>query len=126
MLNNSDKNNDLTSLLEDIKLDLLDYINKRVRLFKLDAFEKTSITSSALGYGFIVFSIIGIMLFFTLFGLAFFLGEVLESNAAGFGVLALFSLLVLIIIILCRKPIKRSILNKTIVFLQKVDENEAE
>ena len=126
MLNNSDKNKDLSSLLEDLKVELLDYIEKRFRLFKLECFEKGGISASMLIYGFIVLVILGFILFFSLFGLAFFLGELLDSMAAGFGILTLFSILVLLIIIACGKRLRNYILNKTIIFLNKVDKNEAE
>lgn len=126
MLNNSEQERDLGTLLEDLKLELLGYVEKRLRLFKLDAFEKGSISASLLGYGLIVIVIIGFILFFLLFGLAFFIGELLGSQAAGFGILALFSLLVLLIVILCGKRLRTYILNKTIIFLQKVDKNDAE
>jgi len=126
MSNNPERNESLNTLLEEIKLELLNYINRRVRLFKLDAFEKGGIASSILGYGLIVFIIVGVMLFFTLIGLAFFLGELLNNQSAGFGIMALFSLLVLIIVFLNGKRIRRSILYKTIAFFRKLDANDEE
>lgn len=126
MSNNPEKNKDLSSLLEDLKTELLIYIEKRFRLLKLDGFEKGGISVSILLYGLIVLVILGFMLFFSLFGLAFFIGELLDSKAAGFGILTLFSLVVLLIVIACGKRIKSYILNKTIIFLNKVDKNETE
>ncbi|MDU1889809.1 MAG: phage holin family protein [Dysgonomonas sp.] len=119
---NNDKSQD--TLLEEIKLELLSYINKRIRLFKLDAFEKLSLSASALGYGLIIFSIIIVILFFLLIGVAFFVGELLNSLAAGFGIMALFSLLVLLIVLICRKGLKNLILNNTITFFRKLDTND--
>ena len=126
MQNNPETNKDLSGLLDDLKLELLSYINKRLRLFKLDAFEKGSISASLLGYGLILLVILAFFLFFALFGLAFFLGELLNSLAAGFGILAGFSILVLFIVILNGKRLRTFLLNKTIVFLQKVDQNDGE
>ncbi|WP_108822736.1 hypothetical protein [Dysgonomonas sp. Marseille-P4361] len=127
MLNNTDINDDNPKTpLEEIKQDVLIYINRRARLFKLDAYEKGAISSSILGYGIIVISIVAVILFFSLIGAAFFIGELLDSLAAGFGILALFSLLVLTVVILSRKKIKRGILNKTVEFLRKVEANDAE
>lgn len=126
MQNNSDRDKSLNSLLEEIKEELLSYINKRVTLFKLDSFEKGGIASSMLGYGFIVFIIVGLILFFTLIGLAFFLGELLNNSSAGFGIMALFSLLVLIIVFLNGKRIRKFILYKTIAFFRKIDANDTE
>ncbi len=126
MLNNSDQDRGLNTLLEEFKLELLSYINRRLRLFKLDTFEKLSISASALGYGLIVLLIIAVILFFLLIGLAFFIGELFNSLAAGFGIMALFSLLVLLIVILSRKKIKRSLLDSTIIFFRKIDANDEE
>lgn len=126
MLNNTERNESLDTLLDQIKQELLSYINRRVRLFKLDTFEKGGIASSILGYGLIVFIIVGVILFFTLIGLAFFLGELLNNSSAGFGIMALFSLLVLIIVLLNGKRIRRSILYKTIAFFRKLDANDEE
>lgn len=124
MLNNSERNESLNTLLAEMKQELLSYINRRMRLIKLDAFEKGGIITSALGYGLIILLIVGIILFFFLIGLAFFLGELLNNTSAGFGILALFSLLVLIIVLLNGKRIKRSLLYKTIAFFRKLDAND--
>jgi len=124
MLNNSSEEKSLNTLIEEIKLELLSYINRRVRLFKLDAFEKISISASGLGYGLIILVIVAVILFFLLIGMAFFVGELLKSLAAGFGIMALFSLLVLLIVVLCRKKIKRSLLHTTIKFIRKVEADE--
>lgn len=125
MLNNlSDK--DLSTLLEEVKLELLSYINSRIRLFKLSSFEKLGISASIMGYGLIVAIVAGFILFFSLFGLAFAIGQMLNNQAAGFGIMALFSLLVLIGVLLSGKGIKRFILNKTIIFIRKVDKADEE
>lgn len=126
MLNNSENNKDLSSLLEGLKIELLDYIEKRFKLFKLECFEKGGIGASVLIYSLITVIILGFISFFFLFGMAFFIGELLGSLAAGFGILTLFSLLVLLIILACGKRIRKFILNKTIIFLTKVDKNETE
>lgn len=126
MLNNSEKDKDLSTLLDDIKLDLLSYINKRIKLFKLSAFEKLGISASVIGYGLIVITMVFTILFFTLIGLAFFIGELLQSLALGFGILAAFSILVLIIILLCGKQFRLFLLNKIIVFLRNLDKDGTE
>lgn len=126
MLNNSETDKSLTTLIQEIKLDLLSYINHRVRLFKLDSYEKLSISASAIGYGLIVLAILAVLIFFVLIGMAFFVGELLNSLAAGFAIMALFSLFILLIVFLSRKVIKRTILNSTINFFRKLDTNDEE
>jgi membrane-bound ClpP family serine protease len=124
MSNNSEKNHNLSSLLEDIKLELLSYINKKIRLFKLDAYEKVSMSASILGYVLIVASIVSFALFFILMGLAFLIGEILGSQAAGFGVIALFSLFLLLVVFLFRGKIKNSILSGAIKIIRKMEADE--
>lgn len=124
MSNNSEKDHNLSSLLEDIRLELLSYINKRIRLFKLDSYEKVSISASILGYGLIVASIISFALFFILLGLAFLIGEILGSLAAGFGIIALFSLFLLLVVFLFRGKIKGFILSGTIKIIRKMETDE--
>jgi hypothetical protein len=124
MSNNSEKNHNLSSLLEDIKLELLDYINKRIRFFKLDAYEKVSMSASILGYVLIVSFFLSFVLFFALLGLAFLIGEILGSLAAGFGIMALFSLFLLLAVILFRGKIKNSILSGTIKVIRKMETDE--
>lgn len=117
---------DLRSLLDDLRLELSGYINKRLRLFKLDSFEKGSTAFSYLIYGLIVFIIVLSILFFFLFGLAFWLGDILGNNSAGFGILFLVSIIALLIVIALRKKIKRYVLMKSIALMRKIDANEDE
>ncbi len=126
MLNNSEEEKSLGILIEEIKLDLLSYINRRIRLFKLDSFEKIGLSASGLGYGLIIIAIVAVILFFGLIGMAFFLGELFNSLAVGFGIMTLFSLFVLLLVVLFRKKIQQSILQNTIRFMRKIDTNEEE
>lgn len=126
MLNNSEKEKNLGGWFEDLKPELLGYINKRIRLFKLDSYEKVSIAASILGYGLIVFSIILVILFFSLMGMAMFVGEMVKNPAAGFGIMALFSLVSLGIISLFRRKIKHAILLLTLRIIRKVEANGEE
>lgn len=120
----ANKPEEIAILFEGIKDDLLDYTNQRIKLLKLDSFERIGLSSSILGYHLILALILASFLFFSFFGLAFFIGELLDSQAAGFAILALFSILVFVILLLNGKRIKRSILNRTLSHLQKVDRNE--
>lgn len=117
-------NTDLQSLIDDLRLELSGYINKRLRLFKLDAFEKGGRALSFLIYGLIVFIIVLTSVFFFLFGLAFWLGDLLGNTSAGFGVLFIASILILIIIISVQKRIRRYALMKIIALMRKIDADE--
>ena len=123
MLNNQE-DKDLNTLLADIKQELLSYINRRLRLLKLESYEKLSKSASYMGYGLIVLVTLSFIIFFVLMGMAFLVGELLGSLAKGFGVMALFSLLILTIVFLLRKPIIKAILYKSINFFRKVESDE--
>jgi len=122
--NSEDKNKDLSTLFDDIKQELLSYINSRLTLLKLSSYEKVSKSASFMGYGLIVLIILSVFLFFVLLGAAFFVGELLGSLAKGFGVMAVFSLCVLALVFLFRVSIKKAILNKTVNFLRRVEADE--
>lgn len=123
-MQNKQNEKDISVLLEEIKLELLSYVNKRVRLVKLDSFEKGSKITSTLGYGLIVAFVLGAIIFLSLLALGFLLGELLNSLAAGFGILAGFSILVLFVILLCRGRLKLYFMNHTINFLNKLDKDD--
>jgi len=123
MSNNSEDKN-LNTLLNDIKQELLSYINRRLRLLKLESYEKLSKSASYMGYGLIVLVTLSFIIFFVLMGMAFLVGELLGSLAKGFGVMALFSLLILTIVFLIRKSIMKAILYKSINFFRKVESDE--
>lgn len=119
-----DKDTTLRELLDELRVELSGYINKRLRLLKLDGFEKGSIAFSYIVYSLIVIVLVLSILFFLLLGLAFLLGDILGANSAGFGILFLISVLALIVVICLKKKIRRAVLMKTIAIMRKIDANE--
>lgn len=120
------RNTNLRELLDELRVELSGYINKRLRLFKLDAFEKGGIAFSYLVYSLIVIILVLAMLFFLLFGIAFLIGDILGNNSVGFGILFLVSVLALIIVVFLQKKIRKAILMKAITLMRKIDSNEEE
>jgi hypothetical protein len=97
-----------------------DYVNLRVELIKLKAVENgVSIAASAMTYMLIgVFAIL--MLLTGILALGFYLGQVLNSNAAGFGILTGVLFMVVVILFLIKdKSITKPIQNKFIVTIFK-------
>jgi len=121
-----DNDTKLKSLIEDLRIELSGYINKRLRLFKLDAFEKGGRALSLVMYGLIVFIIVLAIIFFFLFGLAFLLGDILGNDSAGFGLLFLISIVVLLFVIGFKKRLTRFIFMKAIALMRKIDADEEE
>ncbi|WP_101690886.1 hypothetical protein [Dysgonomonas massiliensis] len=127
MENNNQDNleqKDIVGLFEELKDTAFSYIDKRIKFYKLEAFEKLGIVFSLIGFLVIALIIVVGLLFFGLFGLAFFLGELMGSLAGGFGVLFLFLLLCLILVLIFQRPIRSFILNKVIIVMRKIDRNE--
>jgi hypothetical protein len=97
-----------------------DYVNLRVELLKLKAVENgVSIAASAITY--MLIGIFAILMILTgILALGFYLGQVLHSNAAGFGLLTgLLFVIVVILFIIKDKSISKPIQNKFIVNIFK-------
>lgn len=115
---------DLNALFEELKSTALEYVDKRIKFYKLEAIEKLSIAFSLIGFLIIVLIIAVGLLFFGLFGLAFFIGELIGSLAGGFGILFGFLMICLILVLAFHRPIRYFILNKVILVMRKIDRNE--
>jgi uncharacterized protein (DUF58 family) len=63
-------------------------------------------------------------LLFVLVSAGIYLGELLGSLWMGFGIVAAFTLLVVFILLLVRKPIQRSFTNSIVRFLLKQDDKD--
>jgi len=121
---NQDDTKDLQSLFDAVKDDLSGYIEKKLTLFKLRVYEKISISGSYIVYGLIIFIFIFTIFLLGLIALGFFLGEMLDSNAAGFGMLILITLSLLLCFVLNAKRIRLSITNLVIKIIKKIESDE--
>ena len=125
-MQNKQDEKDISGLLENIKLELLSYINKRIKLVRLDSIDKGSKITTSIGYGLIVVAIVSTIIFLSFLALGFLFGELLNSLAAGFGILVAFSVVILLILLFCRKQLKSYMRNQTISFLNKLDKDDDE
>jgi hypothetical protein len=114
----------VSTLFEEMRDDVGKFIKSTLELGKLEAFEKLSLGSSAFLYGLIVAGAGTIALLFVLVSAGIYLGELLGSLWMGFGIVAAFTLLVVIILLLVRKPIQRSFTNSIVRFLLKQDDKD--
>lgn len=115
---------DFSSLFEQIKTDILSYVNHRLAHYRLDILEKTSKYSSVIVLTLII-AFVGFAAFaFALIGIALYIGEKVGSLPAGFGIVALFWLVFLIIVLIFREPIKEYFLNKAAGQLYKIEKEE--
>lgn len=115
---------DFSSLFEEFRADITSYTNKRLNYIKLTALERLSQTSALLAVGLITTFLAFCLFGFGLIALSFYLGEALHSNAAGFGAVALFWLILLILVLVFYKPLKNFFLNRTIRILYNLEREE--
>jgi hypothetical protein len=107
------------SFLANYKDLLVDYTEKRIELVKLEAIEKTAIVGglSASFLLIILFSFMSIMFLSVMMG--FLLADITGSMLKGFGLLALFYVLLLILVIVFRTSISKPISNLLVRVLVK-------
>ncbi|MBW7674472.1 phage holin family protein [Chryseobacterium chendengshani] len=100
-------------MIETIK----EYASKRIDLLKIEATEKSSISAGVVAY--LVTLLVAFAFFIILFnfGLAFFIGKLLNNTSYGFLIVAAFYLLIMIIVITFKKRIVNMVANKVIEFL---------
>ena len=89
----------VSTLFEEMRDDIGKYINSTLELGKLEAFEKFSLGSSAFLYGLIIAGAGLLASLFILVTAGLYLSELLDSLWLGFGIVAAFTLLVLIILL---------------------------
>ena len=114
----------VSTLFEEMRDDIGKYINSTLELGKLEAFEKISIGSSAITYALILGVLSLFFLSFLFITIAHYLGELLQSQWAGFGIVTAFALLLLIVMLLAGKPFRKKVTNIVIGFLRKNDDDD--
>ncbi len=114
----------VSTLFEEMRDDVSKYITSTLELGKLEVFEKVSLGSSAITYGLILGGVSLFVLLFLFVTVALFLGDLLQNQWAGFGIVTAFALLVLLVMLLVGKPFKKKMTNKVIRFLMASDESD--
>lgn len=114
----------VTGLFDEIKNDVTSYVTNTIGIVKLEAFEKASKATAIAAYTLFLLSFVFLVLVLALFTLGFYLAEVLASNWKGFGVVALVTIVITLILVLAKKPLTNSIINTVIRFLQRQDDEE--
>ncbi len=114
----------VSTLFEEMRDDISNFISSSLELGKLEVYEKLSLGSAAVSYGLVIAGIALVALFFVLVTVALYLGELLGNFWAGFGIVASFSILVLLIILLLKKQLTRKITNGVIRFLMTQDDKD--
>lgn len=120
----SNEYNNFKELIDESKADLSGYIEKRLEFFKLTAYEKTANMFSRILYSSVIIAFALILFFLFLLTTGLYIGKALQNYPAGFGILILFILLLMVIVILCRKPLKRLLIDITLKAINKIENDE--
>lgn len=112
----------VSTLFEEMRDDISNYITSTLELGKLEVYEKISLGSSAITYGLMVAGVALFALLFIFIALGLYLGELLQNTWAGFGIVAAFALLIMLLMLLTGKPFKQKVTNRVIRFLMENDD----
>lgn len=111
-----------STLFEEMKDDVSNYVTNTIELTKLQAYEKISKGSSVIAYCLIILYLTLIALTILLITAGLYLGELLQSMWQGFGIVTLATFLLIFILMLARKAMKKSITNRVVSFLMEQDD----
>lgn len=115
---------DAENVFGKLKDDLTAYVKLKLELLKLCTYERIGELTSVLSYGVVLLFLAFFSFLFIFIAVGFLLGELLDSNAAGFGIVAALYLVGLGIVFLVRKKIKEKILNVVVAALMAHDEKK--
>lgn len=114
---------DLQSVFNITKDNVTKYIDLRLKLLKIETYEKVGKVSSVLLLVLLVLFIVFFAVLFLFMGLGYYLGQVLDSQSLGMSLIGGLYLLILLAVILCRKLIMNKIFGLFISELMKEDDD---
>ncbi len=96
---------------------LKEYVSKRIDLLKIEATEKSSLSAGVITYLVLMLVAFGFFIILFNFGIAFLIGEALGNHSYGFLIVAAFYMLIMIIIMMCKKRVVNFVADQVIKFL---------
>ena len=109
---------------EEIRDDIGNYITSTLELGKLEIYEKISLGTSIVTYGLLLSGVGLITLLFILITVALYLNELFQSSWMGFALVSAFAFLVLLILLMVKKPLKKKCTNNVVRFLMAQDDKD--
>ncbi len=113
---------DSGKIFRELKEDISAYVESKLELLKLNAYERTGKVLAVLSYGLILLFMAFFAILFIFLALGFLLGDWLNSFGLGFGIVAILYLLLIGITIMNRERINVKILNEVIAALMTNDD----
>lgn len=112
----------VTRLFEEMRTDVTSFVTSNIELAKLETFEKLSKATASATTLLVLIRIITLCLVLLFVTLGFYLAHVLDSNWQGFALSTAGAVIILLIFLLLRKWMKKSIVNSMISFLMHKDD----
>ena len=111
-------------IFKKLKEDVSTYVELKVELLKLTAYERTGELASVLSYGLILLFLAFFAVLFIFLALGFFLGDLLDNVAGGFAIVALLYMVLFAIIVFNKDKIRLSVINEIIAVLTAADDKK--
>ena len=113
---------DSSEIFHKLKRDLLTYVELKLELLKLDAYERTGKVIAVLSYGVILLFLAFFAILFIFLALWFYMGELFGSVGSGFGVVAVLYLLLIGAVVIGKERVCKRVLNIVISALTTNDD----
>lgn len=111
------------SLFEEMKKDVSSYVKNTIELGKLEVFEKMSKGSSILAYVMIILFLGLFALSLVLITVAFYIAQLLQSTWQGFGIVALITIGIVVLVVVFKDRLKSRVANAVVAFLMESDDD---
>ncbi|KIO45748.1 phage holin family protein [Sanguibacteroides justesenii] len=107
-----------------LKEDLLTYAELKLELLKLHTYERVSKVIAILSFGIVLILLAFFTVLFLFLGLGFYLGELLNSTALGFIVVAGIYLIFFVIIAFFKERIRMKVVNEILISMMAKDDKD--
>lgn len=113
-----------SEIFQNLKKDISTFIDLKLELLKLNTYEKSGNIVALLSYGLILMFLAFFAILFIFLALGFFIGEVLDNAAAGFGVVAFLYLVIILWVAANKERIRLRIVNAVLATLTANEEKQ--
>lgn len=115
---------DSAKIFHELKEDISVYVESKLELLKLGAYERSGQLIAILSYGLILLFLAFFAILFVFLALGFFLGDAFDSIGAGFAVVAGLYFLLIGLVVLFKNKIRRKVLNIVLAALNANDDDD--
>lgn len=116
---------DFKSYITEMRKELHEYVNLRIEVLKLTIYEKSAKVTAAMASALVIAFLVLFLLLFVFLAASNWFGQMLDNTAAGYGLVALFYLVLLFIFLMVRKKyFEQPIIDKMIDVLIEDDDEQ--